>query len=825
MNQELRDAVFKLIRRAEEKHKHLDQEPRSLSTLRESALKIELMREINELKAILKSKYPESDFKKRCQWRVDNPDKTIAFSSMPDSPSNRLYWKIAALIFKPKTMGEMLQIILPSIKYQVTVSVEPSKSCLNLKEGMRNPEIGLYKTSVDEHNLPPTLEELSHFVICNDKVFYVPDISLLTLRLHTKLQYELRMGYPDILDKFYRHNESLQSLNADIKAFNNNGITPKEAITQLSKGLALGGSKYTGNIYATKPADEAIKHFFDYFNALPDKTKEKLRSLAYHGVTIGTIIDNEIGKGTCVESASSHLDSVLKENSNNPLLSEPSNMSPDELKNLEQKYKSLDGFNTKKNSLLTFQLPMHLKYTAISKMHLDNFQDVLTVLLNFPPEHYNDLSEQIAHNNREVEFAELTVCVKNRVFNEEQRDALAKVLVKNYSRYHFPEPCLFWALSTNEPLFIKEAVSYYPEALRVDAVKTNVDAYGNTVLHKAKDNSDMQQTVLLLLPAQRRIEVLRVKNNTGNTSLSFVAPKPARLKTLVELLPTEHRLEAVKVATDSNGETLLYKARDSIESVQYILGLYPKNQRLNVIMQQSKGGNSLANSIKKEHLKGVMTMLPESHRLSFLKSPALISPYRVDKILNLLLTHGESILNSDEGFKDSFIPDLMLILKFLQRKKYSLELLELTTKLLSFNSLEEIKGYLITYIDRHIDCLLRKGLLQELTDPKCHPKAQFEVVKERWYRTTVLNYLEEQIYSLPKTSTLRNKLKEILAEVQKNKKPDLLKESVTQIKSVVDTHQDTGIKGFFKCTWARHTANYNQLARLFDFEHGNEFKL
>ena len=93
---------------------------RDYASLKENIIQLELQQELTELRRMLDS--PETfveEFKKRCLWRAQDTENTIPYSEMPESPTNRIYWQIAELLFAPLTMQEMLAIILPTVKKQL----------------------------------------------------------------------------------------------------------------------------------------------------------------------------------------------------------------------------------------------------------------------------------------------------------------------------------------------------------------------------------------------------------------------------------------------------------------------------------------------------------------------------------------------------------------------------------------------------------------------------------------------------------------------------------------------------------------------------------
>lgn len=92
------------------------------------------------------------------------------------------------------------------------------------------------------------------------------------------------------------------------------------------------------------------------------------------------------------------------------------------------------------------------------------------------------------------------------------------------------------------------------------------------------------------------------------------------------------------------------------------------------------------------------------------------------------------------------------------------------------------------------------------------------------YYKTIFDYLQTQMLRLPEHSEKHVKLSNHLTDLSENKEMLVseLKDKLKLIREIVAKHRDTGIKGFFKATWARETASYKILTTLFD--ENNELK-
>lgn len=78
-------------------------------------------------------------------------------------------------------------------------------------------------------------------------------------------------------------------------------------------------------------------------------------------------------------------------------------------------------------------------------------------------------------------------------------------------------------------------------------------------------------------------------------------------------------------------------------------------------------------------------------------------------------------------------------------------------------------------------------------------------------------YYQTQLTRLPQTSTKYIKLNKIKNELsQQQYSMQELKIYIATTKEIAKEHQDKGIKGFFKLTWARNPKSYNDINDVFD---------
>ena len=213
----------------------------------------------------------------------------------------------------------------------------------------------------------------------------------------------------------------------------------------------------TGQYYVSESALEILRRFFWYFKALPENTRKQLRMLAGNGITLGEIIDKQIEKGLCVETTASDLSCILQQNSNQAILTLAPEMSPLALKELNNKYGPKNPLNTKKDNLIIPVLHTQLTKEAIKRITLKTEQDLIDLILNFPPSCYEVLWDNITINHVTRDFKHLGLMIKNGLFNHEQNRRLLKQSLRMLSAWNNHSGMLRWALiNTNDPVFFRK---------------------------------------------------------------------------------------------------------------------------------------------------------------------------------------------------------------------------------------------------------------------------------------------------------------------------------------------------------------------------------
>lgn len=840
MNESIRVLVTELLDKYAQMNKS-QIEPYDITSLKRCMLLTELKQEIQILSNMIKTPDSfESQFKERCRWRMNNPDHTIPFSEMPNSQTNRLYWSIACILFNPQTMQDMLAIILPDLKTHVRMNLIEIESAefKTRAERMRNLEVSLEETKLDENfTSPPSQSDLCNYLILNNTLFDVHSISLLPLKLHSSLHKVLKQKHPDLAEKLYTHNEACEELAFDIQMLNNQGITPKDAIRQLIRGLALGGSRLSGETYAKSCSNDAAKRFFEYFNGLPTETQVALReiSCAYDFgtiITLGSVLYNDLGIGKCVEQTAAKLIQLLDRNSDIPFLNSPSIMTPDHLKELQNKYKTPNFLNSSKTSEPKFRLPHQLMIESIKKISPRTHEELLLILFYFPPELYEALWKNMNHLSISSDLIGLAQLIKQGLFdNPEQRQALARVIAKTYPQKSGNES-ITWAMATNDPIFLTEALALYSEDMKIDNVAWIIRVYPSNILGWLNTNISMFQALLESIHPSRRFSVLR----SSRLIFDIVYSNPQRLKYLLELLLIPDRVGVLVMRLGVFRPTILEMVANDPANLRTLLNMLPMvDQKLEAIKASNTGKcSSLSNIKSPESLKILMELLltqfpnlvelPENQRLPYLKTTLEPGIIVLSAFISDPQTKRPSVTLPEDKLRDSFVPDFIKIMSFLIHNRHNRVYCTLFDHLLSYNSFEDIKKHLIAFITEKISTQSGNQLLKRL-HPDKKPEQSFNRLKIVCYRSTLLSYIDQQLETLPKVSVIRQELKVIKRNIQLEVMSlERLKKQVTLIKSAVDTHQNSYLSRFFKCDWSRHTTNYNQLAALFDFDQDNNYR-
>lgn len=644
MNKATEQAILELLNEQEALINKTLEIPHDYSSIRESMLQMELQQEITALRSMLTGLEDfEDQFKARCAIRETDTQYTISMQAMPESITNQLYWEIALKVFEPKTMKDMLAVVVPGIErhlkadlvYKASVDVYDKQ--YNVLEASLEllPTLDLFQTQ------KPTLEQFIQYILSEDLVFIGQDLERFPLVQHAQLCNHLNAEYPAVAKKLYVHNSIMHTLSLDILTLNNKGIMPKVAIEQLIKGLTIGGEKMTGTLYAGKSSTEGVARFAAYFNALPNATKEQLSVLEENGKSLGSIIDKKIAQGECVETTASDLNRLLLHNANQSVLSVSPEIAQHELKTLKDKYGPKQALHTKKDGLFVPVFPTQLIHDVIARIRIKTQEELISLILDFPPSFYDVLWQYVSLDNPYSAMRNLASFLQQGYFNLEQKAALAKALAKVYNIFNLKETVFFWAVQTNELMFLQTALDFYSTQQRLDIIKTP-DEQGFVLLDKVASNADLVEFILNIYPQDQRLEALK----SSRVQYSLIK-NTSTLKVLLHCLSEDQKLILIN-EIDDKGSTLLFEVADCFESLTLLLELYPENQRLGWIKKPNNNGYTVLHKVVTNHqsLELLLSLYPQEQRLDAIKlknqrgndvfSKCVDNPNSLKTVLNLL---------------------------------------------------------------------------------------------------------------------------------------------------------------------------------------------
>lgn len=557
---------------------------------REYMLQFELNQEVTALSAMLQD--PETfaeEFQARCQWRANNPDHAISFSDMPESPTNKLYWEIALLVFQPNTMQEMLNIVACTSTQEISIDLmlhqpkDIKRLTMNLVLKYTVPEVSISDT-INSLSGPPNLEDLGHYVLSENGILDVRAIQQYSFDLHLKLYRNLNQNHPELAQKLYTHNANLKALATDILILEEKRLSPQnampaltitEAIKECITGLKSGG----GGAYAGRSSEVAARRFFTYIDGLPLEVQNRLMVLGLRDFISGIT--------GCVYGSASRLESMLYVVASDYELTHflPKG-AQEHLDQINQKYQVNNNefqIETQKEDALVTSFPDTLAIAAIKKIPsscFTNAEDLASFLSSYPTTFYNTLMQHLM-----LPLDNLRDAIVRGYFNQEQKQALAHAIAANFNHLSSIsqiikfQSLLSWTVSTKEPVFIIAALEFMPEHQKKDAFEEFCGDEHATFLHKVVDSPKMLKLILLLYPEIQRLELVTKLNQSGVSLLLKASANPESLKTIVALLPEEQRLQAFKLVINYNKD----QKGSFITVTDQLLELIPEIDRMEAV--------------------------------------------------------------------------------------------------------------------------------------------------------------------------------------------------------------------------------------------------
>ncbi|SNV07849.1 Ankyrin repeat protein [Legionella waltersii] len=613
-------------------------EAHNYASVKQRVLQLELQSELHYLTQLIEEPLLfEERFKQRCQERFIHEKEHIGFRQEPLSATNSLYWNIAQIYFEPKSMQEMLAILLPKVKKQLTVNLSEDYQG-KYKEAFNQGLKPIVNTqTLDSLQEKPDHAELAHFVLYEDLLLDTRDLAHFPLGSHCQFREQLlnpttpvRSNKPtsQLLNPLYQHNNDLRVLQEDMSIFENKGITPKKALEQLIQGLLLGGERMTGSEMASTSAEEALARFMRYLKSLPEQVQHDLKQSKGQRWSLGDVIENELEKGSCVETAALHLGEITQACQNNPLWNNPVAISTKGLKQLQDKYRKSTGLSTHKEESTQLELPEKYIEQAFQDIEPKNHFEFISLIVNISPQWYGLLFKNVRLKDPNTALELVAQCIMQGMFTQDQQKALTEVVKSHY----FPQNSnanLFgymeWAVLAGDLTLLEEAaeviinyIQSFPQNQRLEVI-----THGNrdeTILHLAVNVPLFLKDILLSLSEEERLSAALVKNRDEIKLIEAAAYSDIQsLRVFLEVLTEQQRLEAI-LSKNALGWNLLHKVATQPDALKTILEFLSKDQLAQVVNKQTITGETVLTLVAQspELVKLILQRLPDNQRLEAL---------------------------------------------------------------------------------------------------------------------------------------------------------------------------------------------------------------
>lgn len=577
--------------------------PHDFVTLKESALQMDLREAIEQLEKLLDSDNVDKIrevFKELCKKRSEaNAASAFSMFTAPNNTVNELFWNIGNCLFDLKTQNEALELFAPNVRHIVTLDfevIDASKKQTDPKNIRFNPNVAPIASVLKGS---ASLDRFGNFVVVDDTVFDLTTIAEMPLGYLQAFISELEANkkFRSLVPAIYQHNDAFRQLSDDILTINNQGRTPRQVIEDFARKLELGGSKVHGGDVASNTAVVAHTDFIGYLESLPDEFKAQLKQMSGGDITLDEIM-KRLASENCVEIAARTLKQVLSNPSNKALLDAPVKLDIYAVRAIKGRYGTKDGMPMQPSGTEK-QLPEHLVEQSLSKLEIDDEEQMINLLTSFSHNHYRYLLKYANINPGifDVQRAFFNH-IKNGILGEDGTHAFLEAIVFNNQK--------------------------------TPNYKSLIVACGAQYVKKYLENAHQDE----------RYDAVTEKDNHGYTLLHYAATYPESIRVILGFLPKSDLMKALKDKNCHN-ETVLHIASENYESLLAILEILPKNMRmeaLDAVKFQAFLHNQAGNP---EHLKRILQLLPENELFKVINFP---DHNRKDKtVLHLAMLHPESM--------------------------------------------------------------------------------------------------------------------------------------------------------------------------------------
>ncbi|MFW2569420.1 hypothetical protein [Legionella sp. 29fVS95] len=590
--------------------------PHGYPSLKAQTIQQELGDEIDALLTLLKQGIDvfQQGFLARCKQRAEqNAGTCLSLFAMPEGECNQLYWQIAERLFEPKTMGDMLALLLPDNTLLISYEVTEETRQQSLRERVKNPVFHFEENNLACLTQEPSPAALSQFAVSGGQLFDVTDLVLWEFTTHTKFFNTFQKQYPELAAALYQHNEAFKKLRQHLLAVSK-GQSPREVIKEFIQQFLLGGETLTGETYASLEAQTAVTDFFGYLESLPDTLKEALFELETlsSGISLDYVCEH-LRAENCVEQAAAYLQDILNNKENAAILDTRPDLSPEQLQRINKSYGKSHALSSVSDSPTA--LPLHYLKKNLEELVIKDMHVLLDLLLAFPPGYYPLLFKyaQISYD-----ASSLGEMMASGIFLGEQLTALNQAIMDNMEKFGGFSACLQFALDHHNDELVKLFFSLLaqeeqPAAFLIEQLGGFSESLRIAIAHK---NYELLKLILTSLPLEERLAALvEAKLSDGAPMLAFATVRmPSQFHWILELLPEEHRLTAI-TATEGH-PTVLYLTADP-EVIVTTLSLLPEKDRLTALRTERRGKSGLfRGALHIEVFKVMLALLPPTDRLN-----------------------------------------------------------------------------------------------------------------------------------------------------------------------------------------------------------------
>ncbi|KGP62888.1 hypothetical protein EP47_07750 [Legionella norrlandica] len=526
---------------------------------------------------------------------------SLSFTALPLGSANQIYWELVQHLFQPKTLNEMLAIIMPHVKGVRSIGVkEQVPSYMSIDDFVQTPPFFIQEQSLAEHPLAQNScpYHLGSYVILDDYLFFLEEIASLPFHYHQQIYILLKEQYPELAAKIYSHNHEWEVLEQDILL--SFGQSPREALSALCKGLILGGERITGQLYAGESAQQSCKRFTIYWNHLSSEFKQQLNQLQdAHGAPLSEILHVLLERGGCVETAAAQLKSLLDRAENAELLDIACHIQPEAKAAIALKYspeRNPQGIFTDGHEVID-TLPEPYLSKSLAQINLHSLDDFLSVLIKFPTNFYATLLSSIQFKDASI-FEKLALLTEEHILSPEQSSALSNAIENHLLNIN---AVLIYAIATGQSTLFEKKLTALPPDEAKKVLETR-DQRGNTLLHRLASKPEFLHIILKLYSSpEERMRILQIPGIAGQTIVHRAMHHLPALQILLSACPTDE-FKLKLFTCNRSMKPILIEAACSPEALTALLQSFPNPEnRLKAIQTPLYKGEPLL------HLDDVLT--------------------------------------------------------------------------------------------------------------------------------------------------------------------------------------------------------------------------